>query len=115
MEREELSGELVCHDEENVRLCGGHMALYIGRMRAFLIAAIRFYQLTLSGFIGRRCRYLPTCSEYTSDAIAKHGAWRGLLLGLARVSRCHPWGGEGFDPVPEVYQAFEGRQKKRGP
>jgi uncharacterized protein len=65
--------------------------------------------------MGRRCRYLPTCSEYASDAIAKHGAGRGFLMGLARVSRCHPWGGEGFDPVPDVYSGPEWRQKKKGP
>ena len=84
-------------------------------MKTILLAVIRLYQLTLSAFLGRRCRYLPTCSDYASDAIRKHGAWRGFLLGLARVSRCHPWGGEGYDPVPEVYDGPEWRQKKRGP
>lgn len=72
-------------------------------MKTVLLALIRFYQLTLSALIGRRCRYLPTCSEYASDAIRKHGAARGVALGFARACRCHPWGQSGFDPVPEVY------------
>jgi len=84
-------------------------------MKTILLAAIRFYQLTLSAFIGRRCRYLPTCSEYASDAIRKHGAGRGSLMALARISRCHPWGQSGFDPVPETYEGPVWRMKKGGP
>lgn len=72
-------------------------------MKAILLGTIRLYQLTLSALIGRRCRYLPTCSEYASDAIRLHGAGRGTLMGFARACRCHPWGQSGFDPVPEVY------------
>ena len=83
-------------------------------MKSVLLFLIRFYQLTLSMLLGRRCRYLPTCSDYARTAIEKHGAGRGFLLGLARVSRCHPWGGEGFDPVPEIYDGPVWRQKKRG-
>jgi putative membrane protein insertion efficiency factor len=73
-------------------------------MKTILLALIRLYQLTLSAVVGRRCRYLPTCSEYASDAIARHGAWHGSVLGFARICRCHPWGQSGFDPVAEVYQ-----------
>ena len=73
-------------------------------MKTILLALIRLYQLTLSALIGRRCRYLPTCSDYAAEAIRKHGAARGVSLGVARVCRCHPWGQSGFDPVPEVYQ-----------
>jgi uncharacterized protein len=80
-------------------------------MKFALLFLIRFYQLTLSSVMGRRCRYLPTCSDYARTAIEKHGAWRGFLLGLARVSRCHPWGGDGYDPVPEVYEGPKWRQK----
>jgi putative membrane protein insertion efficiency factor len=76
-------------------------------MKYLLLFLIRTYQLTLSALMGRRCRYLPTCSDYARHAIEKHGAWRGFLLGLARVSRCHPWGGD--------YEGPEWRQKKRGP
>ena len=63
-------------------------------------AAIRAYQSTLSGVVGRQCRYLPTCSAYADEAIARHGLWAGGWMGLARLCRCHPWGGSGFDPVP---------------
>lgn len=68
-------------------------------------AAIRTYQLTLSALIGRRCRYLPTCSDYTGDAIADHGVWPGAWIGLARICRCNPWGGSGFDPPPKALPA----------
>ncbi len=84
-------------------------------MKFLLLFLIRAYQLTLSSIKGKPCRYLPTCSDYARTAIEKHGAWRGFLLGLARVSRCHPWGGDGFDPVPEIYEGPEWQQKKRDP
>ena len=71
-------------------------------MKTFLLLLIRIYQLTLSSLIGRSCRFLPTCSDYAQQAIEKHGAWRGGKLALRRIGRCHPWGGEGFDPVPET-------------
>nr|WP_295724068.1 membrane protein insertion efficiency factor YidD [uncultured Bartonella sp.] len=61
---------------------------------------VRFYQLTLSGFIGNHCRHLPTCSEYTYEAIARYGLWTGSWMGLFRVMRCGPFGTHGFDPVP---------------
>ncbi len=69
-----------------------------GRVAAH--SAIRAYQLTLSAFVGRRCRYLPTCSEYTDEAIQAHGVWAGSWMGLARICRCNPWGGAGYDPPP---------------
>ena len=62
--------------------------------------AIRFYQLTLSSLIGRQCRYLPTCSDYADEAIARHGLWAGGWMGFARVCRCRPGGGSGYDPPP---------------
>jgi putative membrane protein insertion efficiency factor len=61
---------------------------------------IRLYQLTFSAIFGQRCRYLPTCSHYGDEAIARHGLWAGVWIGLARLCRCHPWGGAGYDPVP---------------
>ena len=84
-------------------------------MSTLLISIIRIYQLTLSALIGRRCRYLPTCSDYATEAIRKHGAGRGFLMGVARVSRCHHWGQSGFDPVPEVYEGPVWRMKKGVP
>ena len=64
------------------------------------IVVVRAYQLLLSPFAGGACRFTPSCSEYAIDAIREHGAWRGLVLALRRVSRCHPLGSSGFDPVP---------------
>ena len=62
--------------------------------------AIRAYQLSLSALIGRHCRYQPTCSHYADEAIGRFGVWAGGWIGLARLCRCHPWGDEGYDPVP---------------
>ena len=66
---------------------------------------VRFYQLTLSGFVGNHCRHLPTCSEYAYEAIARHGLWAGGWIGLFRVARCGPGGTHGIDNVPEELQA----------
>jgi putative membrane protein insertion efficiency factor len=64
-----------------------------------LIALVRGYQLTLSPFLGGSCRFLPTCSNYAIEALRMHGAWRGSLLAIRRLSACHPLGRSGFDPV----------------
>lgn len=61
---------------------------------------IRGYQILLSPILGRRCRYLPTCSEYALDAVGEWGALRGTWLAMRRIGRCHPWREGGFDPVP---------------
>jgi putative membrane protein insertion efficiency factor len=63
-------------------------------------ALIRLYQLSLSGLLGRQCRYLPTCSAYADEAIRNHGLWAGGWMAAARICRCHPWGATGFDPPP---------------
>ncbi len=70
-------------------------------IKQFFILIIRFYQVAISPLIGSRCRYLPTCSAYTLEAIQEWGAAKGLWLGLKRISRCHPFGGHGYDPVPK--------------
>ena len=62
--------------------------------------AIRAYQLTLSSIFGRRCRYLPTCSEYADEALRRYGLWAGGWMSLARILRCHPLGTAGLDFVP---------------
>jgi putative membrane protein insertion efficiency factor len=64
-------------------------------------ALIRGYQLTLSSIMGRHCRYLPTCSEYTDEAIQRHGLWAGGWIGFARICRCRPGAASGYDPVPD--------------
>lgn len=73
--------------------------------RLMLRAPILLYRYTLSSFMGRQCRYLPTCSEYADQAISRHGAWAGGWMAAARICRCHPWGGHGFDPVPQCTPA----------
>lgn len=70
--------------------------------RVIGILLIRFYQLTLSSLIGNQCRHLPTCSEYTYEAIARFGLWNGSFMGLFRIIRCGPFGTHGIDPVPTV-------------
>ncbi|MBY0567616.1 MAG: membrane protein insertion efficiency factor YidD [Hyphomonadaceae bacterium] len=65
-----------------------------------LLGLIQLYKWTLSPLIGQGCRYRPTCSSYTADAIRAHGAWAGSWMGAARICRCAPWGGHGWDPAP---------------
>lgn len=65
-------------------------------------AAIRLYQWCLAPLIGPACRYMPSCSEYAHEAIVTHGPLTGIWLALRRLCRCHPWGGDGWDPVPPV-------------
>ena len=64
------------------------------------VIAVRAYQLLLSPFTGGACRFHPSCSHYAIDALQTHGVVRGLWLAARRVSRCHPLGSAGFDPVP---------------
>jgi hypothetical protein len=65
-----------------------------------LSAPIHLYRLFVSPLIGRNCRFHPTCSAYALEALSRHGPIRGLWLALRRITRCHPWGGMGDDPVP---------------
>ena len=68
---------------------------------AFALKAIRIYQLIGSPWLGRQCRYYPTCSSYTAQAIERFGVWRGSWMGARRIGRCHPWHEGGVDLVPE--------------
>ena len=65
------------------------------------IALIKIYQWGISPLLGpSKCRYTPTCSHYALQAFKKYGPLKGFWLSLKRISRCHPWGGHGYDPVP---------------
>jgi putative membrane protein insertion efficiency factor len=67
--------------------------------RTIAIGLIRTYKLVISPLLPSACRFHPTCSEYMKDAIEKHGVWKGVGMGLRRLSRCHPFHQGGFDPV----------------
>ena len=68
-------------------------------MRKIFIFLIKFYQKAISPFLGRRCRFYPTCSEDTKQAVEKYGALKGLYLGLIRILKCHPFHKGGYDPL----------------
>lgn len=68
-----------------------------------LVAPIRLYQRLISPLIGPRCRFHPSCSEYTAQAVLRHGPIRGLYLGIRRLLRCHPWSAGGTDEVPATF------------
>ena len=65
-----------------------------------LVVLIKFYQLAISPWLGKNCRYQPTCSHYMLEALKIHGLVKGGFLGIKRILSCHPWGGSGYDPVP---------------
>ncbi|MBE0645013.1 MAG: membrane protein insertion efficiency factor YidD [Bacteroidetes bacterium] len=69
-------------------------------LSALLIAFIRFYRAAISPLLPPSCRFYPTCSSYTLEAIQKYGPFRGSWMGAKRISRCHPWNEGGYDPVP---------------
>jgi putative membrane protein insertion efficiency factor len=72
-----------------------------GPLRLLLLGGIWLYRVSLSGWLGGQCRFVPTCSRYAEDAIRTHGAVRGSFMAAARVARCNPFGRGGLDPVPE--------------
>ena len=65
-----------------------------------LVALVRFYQRYISPLTPPSCRYTPTCSQYTVEALQKHGLFKGGWLAVKRIASCNPWGGSGYDPVP---------------
>ncbi|MDR6241683.1 membrane protein insertion efficiency factor YidD [Aureibacter tunicatorum] len=72
-----------------------------------IIAFVRFYQYSISPLSPPSCRFTPTCSAYMIEAVKKHGAIKGFWLGIKRISKCHPWGGCGYDPVPDKKKAAD--------
>ena len=72
------------------------------RPTAYIVSIpVRFYRLVISPLIGSNCRYHPTCSSYTLEALEKHGAIKGGRLAVKRIMKCHPLGGSGIDNVPD--------------
>lgn len=70
-----------------------------------LALPVRAYRLVASAWVGRACRYQPTCSAYALEALERHGGLYGGYLAAHRICRCHPWGGSGYDPVPPAKSA----------
>ena len=67
---------------------------------SIFVGIIKIYQNMISPLFPQKCRYTPTCSEYGVQAIKKHGAFKGGVFTIKRILTCHPWGGDGYDPVP---------------
>lgn len=76
------------------------LRLISGLIAHFFLLLIKIYQGLLSPMLPASCRFTPTCSQYGIEAIKKHGPFKGLWLTLKRISKCHPWGSHGHDPVP---------------
>ena len=74
---------------------------------SLLLLPIWFYQKVISPYTPPSCRFTPTCSEYARQALLKHGPIKGLWLAIKRISRCHPWGGSGYDPVPSTIRFLD--------
>lgn len=82
-------------------------------MKILLIQLIRFYQKTLSLVMGGSCRFYPSCSSYSIEAIEKHGSLKGSWLMISRIARCHPLNPGGIDPVPPINKIEKLDQKEQ--
>jgi putative membrane protein insertion efficiency factor len=80
-----------------------------------LMLVVRGYRLLLKPWLGSACRFEPTCSAYTLQALQQHGAVRGTALGTWRLLRCHPWCDGGCDPVPDTFAPWPGRRTATPP
>ncbi|MBO38203.1 MAG: membrane protein insertion efficiency factor YidD [Rhodospirillaceae bacterium] len=86
--------------------------MFLSRLlRTILLSFIRFYQLVISPLFPMSCRYAPSCSDYAVDAVARFGVFRGSWVAAKRICRCHPWGGTGFDPVPQTNETTNKKAK----
>ena len=78
------------------------MLAALGTLLAWpLLVLVWIYRLAISPWLGANCRFEPSCSRYAIEALREHGAFRGTWLAARRIGRCHPWGGSGYDPVPD--------------
>ena len=81
------------------------MSKALGRLLAWpLLGLVALYRVAVSPWLGANCRFEPSCSAYAMEALRVHGAFRGTSLTIRRIGRCHPWGGSGYDPVPDKEQ-----------
>lgn len=102
-----MTGQHKQLDEENGARKSPLALLFLG--------IVRLYQLVISPLLGPRCRFQPTCSSYAVEAISLHGGLKGGWLTLKRISKCHPWGGFGYDPVPQGSNKAAEPDKGSGP
>ncbi len=92
----------------------GEQPLNRSPLAVLLMGIVRVYQLVLSPLLGPRCRFQPTCSSYALEAITRHGGIKGGWLATKRIAKCHPWGGFGYDPVPQGTNKAARRNGKGG-
>jgi len=79
------------------------MNLLLRILTWLLLLPVHFYRRVISPMTPPSCRYTPTCSTYAIEALRRHGPFKGLYLAIARILSCHPWGGHGYDPVPDEF------------
>ena len=88
---------------KTVRARGDASVPFAARIaKSLLLAPLAAYRFAIAPLLGVNCRHLPGCSDYAREAIETNGAWKGGWLALARLTRCHPWGSHGYDPVPDL-------------
>jgi len=90
----------MCSTGRHLECSAGNKPLPLGFFRRFCILLVRLYQVCISPLFPPTCRYIPTCSQYAMDAIARYGPFRGVAMALWRIVRCHPFAKGGYDPVP---------------
>jgi putative membrane protein insertion efficiency factor len=103
-------GEIFGGDGRSAEAASARESAGVGARRStpaawWLLAFVRFYKIFLSPFLGGACKFYPSCSNYAYEAIARHGARRGIVLALKRLGRCRPFTQGGFDPVPDEESA----------
>ena len=82
-------------------------------MQKIILSLIKFYKLFISPVLGSHCRYEPSCSEYTHQAISAYGIFKGSWIGVKRICRCHPWHEGGYDPIPDENRTEEKEKVNR--